>query len=195
MRARDDVVTAVMRAGARAGVLLALLVAVGCRGCTSRRPPIHLNPNMDDQPRYGAQGPSPFFYSGSTSQAPVPETIARGELEEDEAYVTGRAPARGYIDNPQEPSEETLARGEERYRIYCSPCHASSGDGRGTVYQRSGLESTDLREPRVRDLADGEIFEVISEGRGLMEGYAFPINVGDRWAIVEHVRRLQRESR
>ena len=194
MRARGNVVATMMRDGAWGGVLLALFVTVGCRGCTSRRPPIHVNPNMDDQPRYGVQGPSSFFYSGSTSQAPVPGTIARGDLEQNEAYVTGKSPTAGYVDNPLELSETTIARGAERYRIYCSPCHATSGDGQGPVYDRSGLESTDLREPRVRDLADGEIFEVISQGRGLMQGYAFPIVVQDRWAIVEHVRRLQRES-
>jgi mono/diheme cytochrome c family protein len=150
---------------------------------------------MDDQPRYETQAASSFFYNGSTSQLPVPGTVARGELDEDEAYLTGRSPSGGYIDNPLEPSGATLARGEERYLIYCKPCHGAGGDGRGPVYERSGLESTDLREARIRSLPDGEIFEVISVGRGLMQGYAFPVPAADRWAIVRYVRALQRESR
>jgi mono/diheme cytochrome c family protein len=187
-------VTASWRAGLRVSALSLLLLAMGCRGSTSRRPPIHLNPNMDDQPRYEAQEASAFFYNGSASQAPVPGTIARGDLQEDQAFFTGRSPAGGYIENPLQSNEARLERGEERYRIYCSPCHSTTGNGRGTVYERSGLESADLRESRVRELPDGEIFEVISEGRGLMQGYAFPIPAEDRWAIVEYVRKLQRDS-
>jgi len=177
-----------------------LAIALGCialatltscfRGCASRRPPIHLNPNMDDQPRYDPLAASPFFASGSVSQAPVPGTIARGELREDDAFYSGRN-FFGYGSNPLDVTADVVERGRDRFEIYCTPCHGFAADGHGKLYERSGIESANLKDERIRQMPDGRIFQVITNGQGLMQGYKFPLSARDRWSIVAYVRELQ----
>ena len=177
------------------GLLVACGVSLplsGClRGCDSRRPPIHLNPNMDDQPKYEPLSESSFFYTGSTSQAPVPGTIARGELHENEALYTGRDAQGSWVENPLPVNDALVARGRERFQIYCVPCHGTSGDGRGMLYRRAQFQSADLLGDEVRQMPDGQLFDVITNGTGLMQGYAYPVPPRDRWAIVAYVRRLE----
>jgi mono/diheme cytochrome c family protein len=177
-----------------AGTILVLLVAAGGRGCPSREPPIHLNPNMDDQPKYRPQAPSLFFASGSTSQAPIGATIARGELREDSALFSGRSPFGSFVSNPVSVDSALVARGRERFDIYCRPCHGDVGDGRGALYRHSKIEARNLHDARVKQMPDGQIFDVITNGVGLMQGYRFPIPVRDRWAIVAYVRQLQGQA-
>lgn len=177
-----------------AGAAILLLAAAGTRGSVSRLPPIHLNPNMDDQPKYRPQAESLFFYAGSTSLAPVEGTIARGELREDTALFTGKSDFGSFVSNPLPVDAALLARGGERFGIYCRPCHGDLADGRGALYRRSKLETRDLHEDRIKQIPDGQIFNVITNGSGLMQGYSFPIPVGDRWAIVAYVRELQKQE-
>lgn len=146
---------------------------------------------MDDQPKYESLSESDFFYTGSTSQAPVPGTIARSELRLNEEFTSGRDTWGSWIENPLEVDDAVLVRGRERFQIYCQPCHGARGDGRGMLYERSQIESADLLADRVRYMQDGLIFDVITQGRGLMQGYAYPIPPRDRWAIVAYLRRLQ----
>jgi hypothetical protein len=96
--------------------------------------------------------------------------------------------AAGAFDVPLE------VRGAERYGIYCAPCHGDAGDGQGMLFHRSQVTSGDFRTQRLRDVPDGQIFDVISNGFGLMQPYRGQIPPADRWAIVAHVRRLQAES-
>lgn len=171
---------------------LALVASACFRGSPSERPPIHLNPNMDDQPKYLAQSESAFFADGATMRPAVPGTVARGELREEDAYWRGRqgeAMVRG-IPLPV-IDEETLRRGAERYAIYCGLCHGERGDGKGMLFERAAVESADLTEARIADMPDGQIFDTVTHGFGLMSGYAHQIPVADRWAIVAHVRVLQ----
>jgi mono/diheme cytochrome c family protein len=176
------------------GVLLVLLG--GCvRGCPSKRPPIHLNPNMDVQPKYLPQSESAFFADGATMRLPVEGTVAREDLPRDPVLETGLDADGAFLDhNALEVTPEVLARGAERYGIYCTPCHGPAGDGLGPVSVRGKLPSADLHQERIRQLADGELFDVITHGKGLMPGYAFPIPPRDRWAIITHVRQLQAEA-
>ncbi|MFQ5878261.1 MAG: c-type cytochrome [Acidobacteriota bacterium] len=179
-------------AGALAFGLLSLLLAGCARGCPSRRPPIHPNPNMDRQPKYLAQAESRFFYDGAAMRLPVPGTVARGELRDDEEYFTGRSPWGFFVGrNPLEATDGLIARGRSRYGIYCSPCHGPRGDGRGMLATRAKVKSADLLARRVREMPDGRIYHVISNGLGLMPGYRYPIRPADRWAIVAYLRRLQ----
>jgi mono/diheme cytochrome c family protein len=169
------------------------LLVVGClRGSPSERPPIHLNPNMDDQPKYLPQSESAFFADGRTMRPAVPGTVARGELAADTAYHQGRvgeALVRG-IPLPA-VDDAVLRRGAERYAIFCGPCHGERGDGKGMLFVRSQVQSANLAEERIVAMPDGQLFETISRGFGLMPAYGHQIPVADRWAIVAHVRVLQ----
>ncbi len=173
-----------------------LVVATGCwRGATSPRPPWHPNPNMDNQPKYRPQAASAFFYDGATMRLPVEGTVARGELHEDTAFYTG-LDERGQLvaQIPIEVDDALLERGRERYGIYCAPCHHQRGNGKGVLWDRAQIQSADLHEERLRSAPDGQIFDVITNGLGLMSGYKYPIPPADRWAIVAYVRRLQSEA-
>lgn len=183
------------RLGALAAGAAVLVLSVSvARGCPFRQPPMHLNPNMDDQAKYRPQEASPFFASGAASQLPVESTIARGALREDTAFYSGRSLFGSYVSNPLPVDAALVDRGRERYGIYCTPCHGPLGDGRGPLYERAKLESRDLHEDRVRQMPDGRLFDVITNGSGLMPGYRFPIPVHDRWAIVAYLRELQAEG-
>ncbi len=173
-------------------LMLALLLSLaGCRGCPKSSPPIHLNPNMDNQPKLRAQSASDFFADGAAMRTPVAGTVARGALPVDDLFQTGRE-GEGYVVGIPTPVDaELLARGADRYAIYCAPCHADSGNGKGMLFQRAQIESADLVEPRLVDMPSGQIFETISQGLGLMPAYDYAIPVADRWAIVAHVRMLQ----
>ena len=176
-------------------LLVILVLAVACtRGSTSARPPIHLNPNMDDQPRYEAQAESDFFADGKAMRQPVPGTVARGELVTAPAFVTGEAGGVPLAEIPIPMDEELLTRGAERYAIYCGPCHAEDGSGRSMLRERSGVATADLTQARLIDASDGYLFDVITNGFGLMPAYSYPIQPRDRWAIVAWVRRLQAEA-
>lgn len=177
-------------------LVVVLVAALGCtRGSTSSRPPIHLNPNMDQQPKYRPQAASDFFYDGATMRPEVPGTVARGELFADVALHTGKDEAGAFVAAIPFPVDEgVVLRGQERYEIYCAPCHSVRGDGRGMLWERSQIQSADLREQRLRDMPDGQIFDTITNGLGLMSGYKYPIPPRDRWAIIAWVRQLQQEA-
>jgi hypothetical protein len=179
-----------LRAFALAGVVL---TTAGCvRGCTSSRPPVHLNPSMDQQPKYKAQSSSDFFYDGAAMRKPVEGTIARGELREDTAFFEGTSPGGVPIAKiPVEVTDTLKARGAERYRIYCAPCHDLRGDGKGILFQRGNVPTPSLHQVMLRAVGDGYIYGVIANGKGLMPSYRWPIPPADRWAIVAHVRELQ----
>jgi mono/diheme cytochrome c family protein len=174
---------------------ISLFAAAGCaRGCTSSRPPIHLNPSMDDQPKVRPQAASDFFFDGAAMREPVPGTIPVGGLKEDTAFFTGRGANGQFVAAIPHPVDEALvARGRERYGIYCQPCHDARGDGRGILFQRGNVPTGNFHQEKVLKYVDGEIFDVITNGRGLMAGYRWPIPPADRWAIVAYVRALQRE--
>lgn len=186
---------AVRAAGRVLGLGLLVFSATACvRGCPSARPPIHVNPNMDWQPRYDPQEESGFFYDGSAMRLPVPGTVARGQLHEDVVRRTGRDASGEFVAHgPWPETEELLARGAARFSIYCQPCHDKRGNGRGILFERGGVPTPSFHEDRIRDLRDGEIFDVITSGKGLMPAYAFPVPAEDRWAIVAHIRQLARE--
>jgi mono/diheme cytochrome c family protein len=166
----------------------------GCvRGCTSSRPPIHLNPSMDDQPKVRAQTASTFFYDGASMRPPVPGTVPIGGLKEDAPFFTGRGADGQFVAAvPVTVGEAVLGRGRERYEIYCQPCHDARGDGRGILFQRGNIPTASFHQEKIQNYPDGQIFDVITNGFGLMAGYKWPIPPADRWAIVAYVRELQR---
>jgi hypothetical protein len=188
-----------MTAGTRhvlsAIVLTSVLALGGCaRGCTSSRPPIHLNPSMDDQPKVLAQTASAFFYDGASMRQPVPGTIPIGGLQEDGAFFTGKGRDEQFVATiPMNVDEAFVERGRQRYVIYCQPCHDARGDGKGILFQRGNVPTATYHQEKILKYPDGQIFDVITNGTGLMSGYRWPIPPADRWAIVAYVRELQRK--
>lgn len=167
---------------------------LGCyQGQTSKKPPIHVNPNMDDQPKYQAQAESKFFANGQAMQKPIEGTIAFGHLREDVVYYTGKD-AKGKLvkSSPVTPTLELLKRGQDRFNIYCAPCHGKIGDGQGMVVKRGMFPPPTYHQERLRVIEDGHIFDVITNGIRNMPSYKSQIPVADRWAIVNYVRALQR---
>ena len=183
------------RRGLMAIALVSAVAASGCaRGCTSSRPPIHLNPSMDNQPKVRAQSASAFFYDGSSMRPPVPGTIPIGGLMEDVAFETGKGADGQFVaSSPVPVDEKVLERGADRYRIYCQPCHDARGDGKGILFQRGNVPTASFHQEKILKYTDGQIFDVITNGFGLMSGYRWPIPPADRWAIIAHVRDLQRK--
>jgi mono/diheme cytochrome c family protein len=173
---------------------LSVVSLAGCaRGCTSSRPPIHLNPSMDNQPKVRAQAASTFFYDGASMRQPVPGTVAIGGLREDAGFFTGKGADGQFVAAIPVPVDDALVeRGRQRYVIYCQPCHDARGDGRGILFQRGNVPTATFHQDRVLQYTDGQIFDVITNGFGLMAGYRWPIPPADRWAIVAYVRELQR---
>jgi mono/diheme cytochrome c family protein len=178
----------------RAIVAAAIVVLAGCAGLSTDKPPIQVFSDMKRQPKYKPQESSGFFTDGRTDRSPVSGTVAVGRLNEDEGFHTGAAGGRYVGRNPLPITAATLARGQERYNIYCAPCHDRTGSGRGLVGQKSMWLANSLHDPRIKSMVDGEIYQVISLGRRSMPGYRFQIAAGDRWAIVAYVRALQRAT-
>ncbi len=168
----------------------AVAIAAGCRGETSADPPVHLIGDMDWQPKYQANQASPFFEDGRAMRPLVEGTVAQGELREDDAMYRGKS-GEAYVATVPVPVDEALLmRGQQRFNIYCAPCHDQTGSGHGMVVKRGYPIPIDLASDHVRGLPDGQIFDVISNGVRNMPSYRKQIPVEDRWAIVTWVRVL-----
>jgi mono/diheme cytochrome c family protein len=175
--------------------LASVVVLSGCaRGCTSNRPPIHINPSMDDQPKVLPQTASPFFYDGSSMRQPVPGAVAIGGLKEDGAFFTGKGADDQFVAKiPVTVDEVLLERGRQRYVIYCQPCHDARGDGKGILFQRGKVPTATFHQEKILQYPDGRIFDIVTNGQGLMPAYRWPIPPADRWAIIAYVRELERK--
>jgi mono/diheme cytochrome c family protein len=157
----------------------AALAAAGCRQ------------DMHDQPRYSAFQESAFFADGASARPPVPGTVARNHLRDDELLYTGAVAGEPATSFPFPVDAAVLQRGREMFDAYCSPCHGRTGAGNGMVVQRGFTRPPDLADPFVRSASEGHLFNVITNGFGAMPDHAAQIKVHDRWAIVAYVRALQ----
>lgn len=184
-------------------VAASLVLGLGaCRGQTSSEPPIVPLRGMHEMPRYDAQEPSRYFEDGRAMRPPVEGTIAR-EMVIDDAVAEGVDDAGGYVMTIPEDVvraagglEALVERGHGRYDIYCSPCHAYTGDGQGMVSRRaeaigSQFAAASLHDDRLRRAPDGQIYATITNGIRTMPAYRAQVPVADRWAIVAYVRALQ----
>jgi mono/diheme cytochrome c family protein len=167
----------------------------GCaRGCTSSRPPIHLNPSMDDQPKVLSQTASTFFFDGSSMRQPVPGTVAIDGLKEDTAFFQGKGADGQFVAKiPVTVDDALVERGRQRYGIYCQPCHDARGDGKGILFQRGNVPTASFHEEKILKYPDGQIFDIMTNGMGLMPAYRWPIPTSDRWAIIAYIRELERK--
>lgn len=162
-------------------VLLATLATavVGCRQ------------DMHDQPKYRPYRKSDFFGDGRSARPLVSGTVARGQLREDLLFASGKSGTAFTDAFPIPVDEALLRRGQERYRIYCSPCHGLLGRGDGVIVRRGYRQPSSFHVDRLRQQPAGYFFDVISHGFGAMPDYAPQIPLKDRWAIVAYVRALQ----
>jgi mono/diheme cytochrome c family protein len=161
--------------------LVALAILVGCRN------------DMHDQPRFKPLAESDFYADLRSSRAPVEGTVARGDLREDSYFYTGKIGANpgDYMPAEVPVNEETLARGRERFNIYCAPCHSRVGDGNGMLPQRGYRHPPSYHQDRLRKAPLGYFFDVMTNGFGAMPDYAMQITPEDRWKIVAYIRALQ----
>jgi mono/diheme cytochrome c family protein len=166
----------------RRNVFAVVLLAVTVAGCRQ---------DMHDAPRYEAYEASAFFADGRASRQAPTGTVARGWLREDEALTTGRVNGELVSEFPFPISAPDMARGRDRYGIYCTPCHGVLGDGQGMVVQRGLRRAASYHQDRLRAEKVGYFYDVVTNGFGAMQGYAEQIPVRDRWLIVAYVRALQ----
>ncbi len=190
------------------GTWIPLYLIYKKRNSYSTQPKIHYIQDMDLQPGFRAQQPSTLFDDGRAARAPIAGTVARGHLKQDDHYYRGyhtvrkgaaemieffdSVPGRVKVDN------KLLARGRERYDIFCVVCHDSNGAGSGLLHQRAltlketkWVPPTNLLTQEIRDRPAGQIFQAIGDGVRNMPGYKTQISVEDRWAIVAYLKQLQ----
>jgi len=185
-----------MRSFYVSGLLVVLLLA-GCRGHQSDRPPIHPNLDMDFQEKFQPQSFNPLFEDNATMRPPVPGTVPRGQIQENSALQTGRTPNGEYVDRvPIAVNRKVLERGQDRYEIFCAPCHGKTGAGNGIIMRGNyGYPpASSYHIDRLRDASDGYLYDVISNGVRNMPAYGHQVSVRDRWAIVTYIRALQRSQ-
>jgi mono/diheme cytochrome c family protein len=148
-------------------------------------------PDMANQPRAKPLSESKFFADGTNARPLPSHVVARGDVREDEAFYTGLTNGAHLTQLPVQVTSELLARGRKQHEIFCAECHGQSGDGNGPVVQHGFPRPTPYQLDRLRNAPAGYLFDVISNGRGTMAGYAAQIESADRWAITVYIRSLQ----
>ena len=155
----------------------ALLLASGCR---------YLKQDMANQPKNKALSPSEFFDDGRSERPLVENTVARGSIADDDLIVP-----KDSNSFPLPVNRELLDRGEDRYKIFCTPCHGLQGDGNGMIVMRGMKHPPSFHQDRLRQAPNGYFFDNITNGFGAMYSYSAQIPPRDRWAIIAYVRALQ----
>jgi mono/diheme cytochrome c family protein len=160
-------------------IIMCLCLIAGCRQ------------DMHDQPRYEPLEASHFFDDGRASRPLVEGTVAQGQAQRDTLLSTGKINNTMAAVLPFPVTRQLLERGQERYNIYCSPCHDRVGGGQGIVVRRGFRRPSSFHLDRLREAPIGHFFEVMTHGFGAMMDYAAQITPNDRWAIAAYIRALQ----
>jgi mono/diheme cytochrome c family protein len=146
---------------------------------------------MQDQPKYTPLRESTFFSNAQSARPVVADTVARSQLNDDPLLFTGKDNGRDATMFPFPVDAAVMKRGQERFNIYCSPCHGRTGMGDGMVVRRGYRRPPRYDDERLRQEPVGHFFDVITNGFGAMPDYSAQIAARDRWAIVAYVRALQ----
>jgi mono/diheme cytochrome c family protein len=146
---------------------------------------------MHNQPKYVPLRGSTFFGDQQSARPVVAGTVARGQLREDTLLYTGKVDGIDATVFPFAIDERRLRRGQDRFNIYCSPCHARTGEGDGMIVRRGYRRPPSYHDDRLRNAPVGHFFDVITNGFGAMPDYAAQVDVEDRWAIAAYIRALQ----
>jgi mono/diheme cytochrome c family protein len=165
-------------------LLLLVAVAAAAAGAGCRH-------DMQNQNKLIPYRASVFFPNGASARQPPEHTVARGELRADEAYYTGIRGGKPVADLPFPVTREVLRRGQQRFDIFCAPCHGRLGDGRGMIVTRGYKQPPSFHGEMLRSAQVGYFFNVMSQGFGVMPSYAAQVSVPDRWAIAAYIRALQ----
>lgn len=166
----------------RAAILLGaagVLLLAGCRE------------DMQNQPKFVPLRENDFYADGRSARPKLEGTIARGQLEDDSLLYTGKVNGQETDQFPFPITASDLARGRERFNIYCAPCHSQVGDGNGMIAQRGFKNPPSYYEPRLMTAPVGHFFNVMTNGWGAMGDYASQVPVADRWRIAAYIRALQ----
>jgi hypothetical protein len=163
-------------------MLLTIALLVICVACRQ---------DMHDQPRFKPLRESDFYADLRSARPPIEGTVARGQLHEDAYFYSGKIGNNPGDYMPFQVTQEVLARGQERYNIYCAPCHSRLGDGNGVIVQRGFRRPPSFHTDRLRKAPLGYFFDVTTNGFGAMPDYASQISPDDRWRIVAYIRALQ----
>jgi hypothetical protein len=147
--------------------------------------------DMHDQPRFKPLRQSDFFADLRSARPQIQSTVARGQLHEDSYFYTGKLGNNPGDYMPFPITEDVLTRGQQRFNIYCAPCHSRLGDGNGMITQRGFRHPPSYHDERLRKAPLGYFFDVMTNGFGAMPDYASQISVRDRWNIVAYIRALQ----
>ncbi len=169
----------VMRAVSAMGVAATMLLVAGCRQ------------DMHNQPKFIPQRGTAFFADGRSARPQVENTVARDQLHEDTYFYTGMVSGKEGDGLPIELNLATLQRGQERYNIYCTPCHSRVGNGNGMIVQRGYKPAGNFHTDRLRNAPLGHFFSVMTNGYGAMPDYSAQLTPADRWAVAAYVRALQ----
>jgi hypothetical protein len=145
-----------------------------------------LRQDMADQPKNRPQSPSDFFSDGRSVRPLVENTVAHGAVDDDVYHVT-----KDYAGYPLSVDEKLLARGEDRYKVFCTPCHGLQGDGNGMAAVRGMKHPPSYHIDRLRQAPNGYFYDVVTNGFGAMYSYSERIPPRDRWAIIAYIRALQ----
>lgn len=165
---------------ALAAVVLTLSVlSLGCRN------------DMHNQPRYKPLSATDFFGDGRSARPTIDDTVARGQLRVDAPRFTGKENGKDIDYFPIQITHDDLERGQQRFNIYCSPCHGRLGDGNGMIVSRGFRQPPSYHDERLRTAAVGHFFDVMTNGYGSMYSYASRVAVDDRWRIAAYIRALQ----
>jgi mono/diheme cytochrome c family protein len=166
----------------RSSLIAALcLCSLGWSGCQDT-----LRQDMANQPRQNPLSPAPFFQDDRSERPAIENTVARGSVDQDPLFVPKDANTF-----PLPVTQELMARGRDRYNIFCTPCHGIQGDGMGMVTLRGMKLPPTFHQERLRNEPVGYFFDVITNGFGAMNSYSMQLTPRDRWAIVAYVRALQ----
>jgi hypothetical protein len=163
-----------------------LFVAAACCAIALSGCDMALRQDMADQPKNRPQSPSDFFADGRSERPLIENTVARGGLE-DEVYNV----SKDFVGFPLPVNQKLLERGEDRYKIFCTPCHGLQGDGNGMAAARGMKHPPSYHIDRLRQAPNGYFYDVMSNGFGSMYSYGERITPRDRWAIIAYVRALQ----
>ena len=157
----------------------AVVLAAGCRQ------------DMHNQPKYRPLRESNFFDNRSSARPLIEGTVARGTLQEDTAFFTGKVAGQLVTELPFPVTQEVVNRGQERYNIFCAPCHDRTGSGNGMVVQRGYRQPPSMHIDRLRQVEIGYFFDVMTNGFGVMPDYRGQVTPRDRWNIAAYLRALQ----